>query len=203
MGLFPYESQWGDLGCNEPLIEHGENPARFFDWSSDGYPSEEEYLFWSRHICGLACLRSVLRAWSPQHGDITMFELVGRAQRWTALVREGDTVAGLYYRPFVDWVREDFGIDGAVHPDIAAEELLEHVRGGRVALASVSSEIRYPDRPNVRRGGHLVLVHRLERDRIVLHNPSGVGQSARDAELDLDTFRRFFAGRGVTLQKPG
>lgn len=201
MSLFPYESQWGDLRCNQPLIEHGTNPAQFFDWSSDGYPSEEEYLFWSRHVCGLACLRSVLRAWLPQLGDITMFELINRAQRWGALVREDDTVGGLYYRPFVEWVLEDFGINGTVHPDIEAEPLLGYVRAGHVVFASVSSEIRYPDRPNRRRGGHLVLVHRFEGDRIVLHNPSGVGRNAQDAELDLDTFRRFFAHRGVVLRK--
>lgn len=202
MSLFPYESQWGDLSCNQPLIEHGTNPARYFDWSSDDYPSEEEYLFWSRNVCGLACLRSVIRAWMPQHGDITMFELIGRAQRWGALVREDDTVGGLYYRPFVEWIREDFGIHGTVHAEIEAKPLLENVRTGHVALASVSSEIRYPDRPNTRRGGHLVLVHRFDGDRIVLHNPSGVAQNAQDAELDLDTFQRFFAHRGVTLRKP-
>jgi hypothetical protein len=202
MSIYPYESQWGDLACNQPLIERGVSPATVFDWSTDGYPSEEAYLFWARHICGLACLRSVLRAWSPQHGDIAMFELIRRAEQRGALVRTADDVGGLYYRPFVEWVRGDFGIDGTVHPSTTAEELLGHVRAGGVALASVSSEIRYPERPNTRRGGHLVLVHGFDGDRVVLNNPSGVGASAENAGVDLRTFTRFFAERGVTLTRP-
>jgi len=200
--VYPYESQWGDLACNRPLVEQGVSPATFFDWSTDGYPSEQEYLFWSRHICGLASLRSVLRAWSPEHGGVAMFELIRRALVHGALTREGDTVGGLFYRPFVEWIGGEFGIAGTVHPLVESEELLERVRAGDVALASVSSEIRYPERSNTRRGGHLVLVHRVDGDRIVLHNPSGVEGSAENAELDLATFERFFAHRGVTLTKP-
>jgi hypothetical protein len=202
MTEYPYESQWGDLACNEPLIEHGTNPAIFFDWASDGYPSEAEYLFWSRHICGLACLRSVLRAWTPHQGEIAMYELIQRAQQRKALVRAEETVQGLLYQPFVDWVRDDFGIDGTVHPIVEAPGLLEHVRDGQVAFASVSSEIRYPERPNARRGGHLVLIHAVENSRITLHNPSGIGESAQNATVDVTTFERFFAHRGVTLRKP-
>jgi len=202
MSLFPYESQWGDIACNRPLIEHGTNPAKCFDWSTEGYPSEEEYLFWSRHICGLACLQMVLRAWSPKKARIAMFDLIRRAEHHNALIREPDTVRGLYYAPFVDWIREDFAIQGTVHPHVEAEALFEYVRAGDVALASVSSEILYPERPNVRQGGHLVLVHRFERNQIVLHNPSGVGSTAQDAKLDLQTFKRFFADRGITLRKP-
>lgn len=200
--VYPYESQWGDLACNRPLIEHGTNPAEFFDWSTDGYPSEREYLFWSRHICGLASLRSVLRAWTPEHGRLAMFELIRRAQQRGALVRDGEEVGGLFYRPFVEWVGDDFGLRGTVHPDVEAAGLLAHVQEGEVALASVSSEIRYPERPNVRRGGHLVLVHRVDGGRVVLHNPSGVPGSAENAELDVATFERFFARRGVTLAPP-
>ncbi|GAA2055396.1 hypothetical protein GCM10009820_15160 [Leifsonia soli] len=73
---------------------------------------------------------------------------------------------------------------------------------GHLVLASVSSEIRYPDQPNSRRGGHLVLVHAVSDDRILLHNPSGVGHSADNATLDMSTFERFFAHRGVTLTRP-
>lgn len=200
--VYPYESQWGDIACNRPLIEEGADPSRFFDWATDGYPSVEEYLFWSHHVCGLASLRSVLRAWTPEHGRIAMFELVRRARRHGALTRDGDAVGGLFYRPFVEWIGEDFGIEGTVHPLVEVEGLLAHVQAGGVAVASVSPEIRYPDRPNARRGGHLVLVHRFDGDRITLHNPSGVPGTAENAELDLPTFERFFAHRGVTLTPP-
>lgn len=202
MNRFPYESQWGDPDCNQPLIENGTSPTAYFDFRTDGYPSESEYLFWSRHICGLACLRSVLRAWLPDSGGIPMYELIRRAERRKALVREGPSVGGLFYQPFVEWIRDDFGIEGFVHPRLSPGEILDHLVDGRVVLASVSSEIRYPNRPNARTGGHLVLVHAFHQTRLTLHNPSGVGETSENAQLDIRSFARFFANRGVTLRRP-
>ncbi|MFD4252137.1 hypothetical protein [Amycolatopsis thermoflava] len=34
------------------------------DWAAHGYRSREEYLFWSRKVCGLACLQSLLHGWT-------------------------------------------------------------------------------------------------------------------------------------------
>lgn len=90
MAMYPYESQWGDLACNAAVVERGESPTGFFDWRVEGYPSAEEYEFWSRHVCGLAGLRSVLRAWIPAAGDLGMHELITRAVARGALTRDGD-----------------------------------------------------------------------------------------------------------------
>jgi len=201
VAVFPYESQWGDLACNAPLIEHGADPAEYFDWRADGYPSVEEYRFWARHVCGLASLRSVLRGWFSESSP--MYDLVRAAERHGALVRRDDTVDGLYYRPFLVWARAELGLDGEVVEHAEAEEALRLIDEDRVFLASVSPEIRYPDRPNLRRGGHLVLAHRFDGATVTFHNPSGVRDTAEDARLDVATFARFFAGRGVTLRRVG
>ncbi|MWJ16899.1 hypothetical protein DOU15_13495 [Clavibacter michiganensis subsp. michiganensis] len=203
MAMYPYESQWGDLACNAAVVERGESPNGFFDWRVEGYPSAEEYEFWSRHVCGLAGLRSVLRAWIPAAGDLGMHELITRAVARGALTRDGDEVGGLYYRPFTEWVRDDFVIEAVVHPRIPVPELLAEVGEGRVVLASVSSEIRYPERPATRRGGHLVLVHAFDGETATFHNPSGVGSTAADARLGVAEFARFSGLRGVTLVRPG
>jgi hypothetical protein len=150
MTTYPYESQWGDPACNAAVVERGEDPAGLFDWRADGYRSAEEHAFWARHVCGLAGLRSVLRAWIPSAGALPMRELITRAVARGALTRDGDEVGGLHYRPFAEWVRDDFGIEAVVHPRIDVPELLAEVGEGRVVLASVSAEIRYPERP--RRG---------------------------------------------------
>ncbi|GAA0414387.1 hypothetical protein [Leifsonia naganoensis] len=197
---FPYESQWGDLRCNEPLIVRGESPARHHDWAADGYASDAEYEFWAAHVCGLACLRSVLRAWRPELGVVPMARLIDGAVEVGALVRRDDTVDGLYYRPFLAWISDAFGIEGEVVERTATAEFLPLVRPGQVVLASVSPEIRWPDRPNERRGGHLVLVHGREGDRFVFHNPSGIGPTAADATADVATFARFHAERGMVLR---
>lgn len=198
---FPYESQWGDVALNAPLIEDGVDPAAHFDWRAEGYASADDYRLWARNVCGLACLRSVLGAWRNERPP--MHRLVLGAQSAGALIREGEAIKGLYYRPFLDWVRSEFGLSGEVVEGQHADRALAEWREGRVFVASVSPEIRYPDRPNARRGGHLVLVHSVDGDRVTFHNPSGVRDTAENARLDIATFSRFFAGRGFTLTNAG
>ncbi len=198
---FPYESQWGDIRCNEALIVHGRDPAEIHDWRQSGYVSVEDYRFWSRHVCGLACLRSVLRGWMPDAPVPPMGYLLERAVEHAALTLNDDGVRGLYYRPFLAWIAEEYGLQGQVVEHSTARDHFVGVGVGRVAFASVSSEIRYPDRPNTRRGGHLVLVHAFDGSTVTFHNPSGVNGTADGASLDIETFERFYAGRGMIVRR--
>ena len=68
---------------------------------------------------------------------------------------------------------------------------------------SVSPEIRYPERPNRERGGHLILLHGRDEHGVWFHNPSGVTPRQADVYLPFDTMERFFAGRGMVLTRPG
>ena len=197
---YPYESQWGSLACNAPFIEQGISPVEQHDWTRDGYATESEYIFWSRHVCGLACLRSVLRAWYPEEEAPRMGELLAGAAAGAALTLEGGKVGGLFYRPFLAWVKQDFTIEGEVVEGPDLDSMLRRVREGSVFLASVSSEIRYPDRANERRGGHLVLVYRYDGETVHFHNPSGVHDQAAHVQLDIAQFSRFSSGRGMLLR---
>ncbi|WP_085368235.1 C39 family peptidase [Leifsonia sp. NCR5] len=197
---FPYESQWGDPRCNEALIVRGEDPAALHDWMLDGYATADEYRYWARNVCGLACLRSVVRVWRPSAAGATMRELIDGAMDAGALVPEEHTVRGLYYRPFLSWIADEFGLDGEVVEGSTAREHFSAVAPGVVAIASVTPEIRYPDRPNERVGGHLVLVHGFDGETVSFHNPSGIGRTAADASLPVDEFERFYAGRGMLLR---
>jgi hypothetical protein len=200
--VFPYESQWGDVRCNEAVVVWRERPGRFHVWASDGYASEEEYEYWAAHVCGLAGLRSVLRAWRPAARVVPMRELIQGAVEAGALIPRADTVDGLYYRPFLAWVARDFGIAGDVFEHARVADWAPWIGEDAVVLASVSPEIRWPDRPNERRGGHLVLVHARDAEgRLVFHNPSGIGATAADAVADPEVFERFHAGRGVRLRR--
>ena len=199
---FPYESQWGDERCNAAVVLRREPPGRFHDWRADGYASEREYEYWASHVCGLACLRSVLRAWRPGLGPVPMAELIRGAVAAGALVPRPDTVDGLYYRPFLAWIAADYGQHGAGLEGAEVYGWLTGVGGAAVALASVSPEIRWPERPNERTGGHLVLVHgRDDAGRAVFHNPSGIGPTAGSAVLAPEVFARFHPGRGMLLHR--
>jgi predicted esterase len=70
-----------------------------------------------------------------------------------------------------------------------------------LAIISVSPEIRYPERPNQRQGGHLILLHGRGRDGVWFHNPSGIAPHQADVYLPFETMVRFYAGRGMTLSR--
>ena len=128
-----------------------------------------------------------------------MMRLVEDAVRWGAYVREGDSVAGMIYQPFADWVGAEYGLIAKVLPDLPAE-LVESASPQAPVIASVHSWIRWPDRVPPARGGHLVLVTGMAGGLIRLHNPSGLpGVSQQDALISPADFGRFFAGRGLLI----
>jgi hypothetical protein len=195
----PYRSQWAGLGCNAAVVA-GADPCTTGPWRQTGFADPDEYRFWSHRLCGLACLESALGYWGVPHPDRAA--LVADACAWGAYVRHADgRVDGLVYAPFLRWVATRFGLAGAVHGAIGLAELAGTVSADSVAIASVSAEIRWPDRPNERRGGHLVLVTGAEDGQIWFHNPSGLPATAVDTALPLATMERFYSGRGMTLRR--
>jgi hypothetical protein len=195
----PYRSQWAGLGCNAAVVG-GADPCTTGPWWETGFADPDEYRFWSHRLCGLACLESALRYWAVPHPDRAA--LVADACAWGAYVRHADgRVDGLRYAPFVNWVTARFGLSGQVHRTIGLAELAGTVSGDSVAIASVSPEIRWPERANECRGGHLVLITGAEDGRVWFHNPSGLPATAVDAELPAADMERFFAGRGITLSR--
>ena len=65
----------------------------------------------------------------------------------------------------------------------------------------MSPEIRYPDRPNTHRGGHLVLVHGWSPTTLTFHNPSGIPPHQSNAHLPRPTFNRYYATRAIRLSR--
>jgi hypothetical protein len=197
---FPYHSQWGTVRATEEVVLHDGDPAAFHDWRADGFADADEFRFWARHVCGLACLRSVLATWRGE--SVPMPQLLAGAREAGALVLRGDDdVGGLYYRPFLEWIGRAYGIRGRIVENTGVDELTASVGDDAVAIVSVSPEIRWPERPNARRGGHLVLVHERAGDSVTFHNPSGVTGCSADVRLPVDVVGRFAAGRGMILHR--
>lgn len=175
------------------------DPSRLYDWASDGYRSSEEYLFWSRKVCGLACLQSLLHGWTDVR--LTMGELLALALDWGCYVVEpAGKVHGLLYRPFMAWVSSQFGFHCELVERTPIQLSTQEVRPGQVMIASVSPEIRDPDTHEPRRGGHLVLIYAAEDGIIRFHNPSGYSHNSDSATLPIDTFERFHANRGMLIR---
>ncbi|HWG62234.1 MAG TPA: C39 family peptidase [Streptosporangiaceae bacterium] len=201
----PYYCQWESADLAARFIE-GSLPATADPlWARSGASTPEEYAFWCRKVCGLACLKMLLAARGlPVPPTMT---LVQGALSCGAFVPAGTGVRGLIYRPFADWVGPEYGIEVHVAVALPMGEVLEHASAGRPVIASVHPSIRWPQRTPPQRGGHLVLVTGLRdvagnQDPLIrLHNPSGLpGASQQDALISRADFEKFFASRGMIIK---
>jgi len=168
------------------------------DWAADGYSSAEEYLFWSRRVCGLACLQSLLHGWTDVR--LPMGQLLGQAlDRGCFVLEPAGNVRGLIYRPFMAWVSARFGFHCELVEHTPIQETARKLRPGWAFIASVSPEIRDPATEDPLRGGHLVLVHAARDDMVWFHDPSGYSGKAESASLPMPVFERFHADRGILI----
>jgi hypothetical protein len=202
MRAVPYFSQWETPDLTARGLELGFETALRQDlrWRSSGAASIDDYAAWASHICGMACLKMVLAALTGTTWPT--IELARRCTIYGGYTVEPETgaIKGLIYAPFVEFVRREFGLDAKVITDLPAEALPEQLATADFFIASVHSSIRTPDREPPRKGGHLVLVTAASENRIVFHNPSGLDRQSREnVAMDVDTFGRFFAGRGVAI----
>jgi hypothetical protein len=194
----PYFSQWESPEFVPQFIDGSMRPADDPRWTVSGARTPQEYEYWSGKVCGLACLKMIM-GWRGLPVPATM-RLVEQALAWKAYVPEGDRVAGLIYRPFAEWVGEDYGIAVEVAPVLPVRLLARLASPSTPVIASVHKWVRWPERIPPERGGHLVLVTGAAGGLLRLHNPSGMpGASQRDALVGVTDFARFFAGRGLII----
>jgi len=199
----PYRSQWGTPALNAAIVAGELDPCDDPAWRASGFMSQDAYRFWARRICGLACLESILDFLAIPHG--TRCEMLGEALRAGVYVRKGereDEVKGLIYRPFSTWVRGRFQVHLSIYENLPLARVASNITSNWMAIASVSPEIRRPETANPRRGGHLVLIHGADANRIWFHNPSGVPPYQADACLPIEQAERFHAARGMFVALP-
>lgn len=196
----PYYTQWGSPEWVRHIVERQGDPCDDPHWRSSGFADPERYRFWAKRLCGLTCLESALDYWAIAHAPRAAL-LDEALQHGVYRMREDGGVDGLIYRPFADWARGAFGINVDVLPQVSLEAIAARLTADTLAIVSVSAEIRYPERPNQRQGGHLVLLHGRDPEGVWFHNPSGIAPYQADVYLPFVTAARFYAGRGMTLTR--
>ncbi|HWS82868.1 MAG TPA: C39 family peptidase [Ktedonobacteraceae bacterium] len=186
----------------------GRNDPR---WRDYGTEDVEEYLFWHRRACGIACLKMCLEALTTQPQFPTMIELIRKGVDLGGYIvhnEQGEFVDfGWYYQPLVK-LGEDYGLHGHVCRTLTTDEMCTYLAAGSLVIASVSYEIgeRDADMPITKRGGHLVLVHGFEWSEqgcqaLLVHNPSGrFSDLQANAVIPFDRFSEAFAGRGFVFE---
>ncbi|SDR27681.1 Peptidase_C39 like family protein [Paraburkholderia fungorum] len=196
----PYYTQWGSPEWVRHIVERQGDPCDDPHWRRSGFADPERYRFWAKRLCGLTCLESALDYWGVAHAPRAAL-LDEALQHGVYRMREDGGVDGLIYQPFADWSRGAFGIEVEVLPQVSLEEIAARLNADTLAIISVSAEIRYPERPNQRQGGHLILLHGRDRDGVWFHNPSGIAPHQADVYLPFAMAARFYAGRGMTLKR--
>ncbi|PXW17510.1 hypothetical protein [Paraburkholderia caballeronis] len=194
----PYRSQWGSPEWVARIVADDADPCDDPDWRRSGFATGDDYRFWAKRLCGLACFESALDYWRIAHGPRAAL-LDGALDHGAYRMRDDGGVDGLIYRPFAEWVAAAFGIHVDVLTDEDIEATAARVGPDTLAIVSVSPEIRYPAHPNERQGGHLVLLHGRGDGGVWFHNPSGVAPYQADAWLPYATVARFHARRGMAL----
>jgi len=194
----PYFSQWES---REHVLDFIEGRLASHDdpqWRRSGAPSVEAYAQWANQVCGLACLKMILAFKTGVVHDL--FSLLAKARAYGAYVVEQDSIRGLIYAPFVKMLDKEFGIHAQVVTGITAAQVHPLRSDGRFFMASVHPSIRWPEREPAIKGGHLVLVTGSDEEQLTFHNPSGHDRETQEnACVAVDTFERFFAGRGVLI----
>ena len=169
------------------------------NWRLTGAPSQEIYGRWCGHLCGMACLRMVLFARDGQAPSI--FALLDGCLRYGGYREEPDgQIKGLFYQPFVDFVRDRYKLEAEVITQLDADRLVREFGMGRLVIASVHREIRRPEVIPPKTGGHLVLVTERHNSHVTFYIPSGHTAESGVARLATETFDRFAAHRGIALR---
>ena len=141
----------------------------------------------------------------PISGAPSLFELRDGALKFGAYTVDADgEIHGMVYAPAVEYVREMHGVEARVHRELTTDGIGELLDAGRLVVASVHYAIRRPHEPSPGRGGHLVLVTARTPDGagFHFHNPSGTDPATRTADLPVERFAGYFAGRGMSLLPP-
>jgi hypothetical protein len=201
--MYPYVCQWESRELVGQFIA-GTLPVRQDPlWERSGATTRDEYEFWSRRACGLACLKMLLRRRGvPCAGTV---ELARTAHDRRCFVIHAGGVRGLLYRPFAAWVADQYDLDVEVVENDTVAAVMSRVTTDTPFLASVHPSIRHASPGHIppARGGHLVLVHSSSMETLTFHNPSGDRpQTQENVTLDCKLFERYYAGRGMQIQSP-
>ncbi|MFL1462882.1 hypothetical protein ACI6QG_11805 [Roseococcus sp. DSY-14] len=168
-------------------------------WAQTGARSRAEYARWANHLCGMACLQMALGALGRPVPTIHALRRAVQRLGGYELQQDG-SIRGLVYAGAVAWLRRQ-GIPAEIILDQPAAAIPGWLAAGRLYVASVHPAIRTPAADPPQTGGHLVLVFGTDRQgRLRFHNPSGhLAATRRDARLDVPSFARFHAERGILL----
>ncbi|MBI3633784.1 MAG: C39 family peptidase [Candidatus Vogelbacteria bacterium] len=203
----PYISQFMSANLVEKYINDKPSLATDPRWEESGAKTIEEYQMWTWSDCGITCFKMILSAIDHKHDKLTLVEIAKGAKKFGAFEDDPKMPSGLHYQEFCNYVTSKFDLSARPEPNLSLQQIKHEVSLGNFVIVSVNPNIRYPESPTpVTRGGHLILVvgYNDAKGGIYIHNPSGYqsNKSQNRALVTYTQFKKFFAGRGVIIEKP-
>jgi hypothetical protein len=166
-------------------------------WELSGASSAEEYEGWTLHICGIACLKMILKA--ELDLELKTLQLVHLAQSYNCLDKE----KGIYYHPFCEMVEKEFNLKASFDTALTLEQIQAELCNRHYVMASVHGSIREENLTvPASKGGHLVLITGFNRRNkaLTIHDPSGYyGRTQENRVISEANFADFSANRGIII----
>lgn len=110
---------------------------------------------------------------------------------------------GLFYRPYVTFLRQEFSLKGRIADGLTEKELMHELGRGNYIIASVNAKLREGSGKPKSKRGHLILLigYDAKKGEVYFHNPSGDSKKTQEyATLPFRVFYDFFSGRGIVIE---
>lgn len=196
----PYFCQWESADLAADILSHTIEAKVDPRWQQSGAASPEEYQTWSWAACGMACLKMIL---AHHTGNIIPVVTLGKkCLDYGGYTLPLESSPGLYYRPFLRFIEKEFTLRGKVSSAFTIREITHALANGSYVIASVNPAIRNPNSITKTKGGHLVLAtgYDLDRQEIIIHNPSGNTPESQDfAKISFKDFDKFYSHRAIVI----
>lgn len=198
----PFFAQWESTKLI-PKITSGKISAREDPlWQASGADTKEEYELWSWNTCGMACLKMIL-AYKLKK-TVPLVTLGKKCMEYGGykLSDKKNTIDGLFYFPFVQFIKDEYGLVGRVKEYLTINDIVSELSKKNFVIASVSTEISNSTVRPKKYGGHLVLLlgFDLLNQQFIFHNPDGGTKAQREyVHIKIADFKKFFANKGVVI----
>ncbi|MFA5799276.1 MAG: C39 family peptidase [Patescibacteria group bacterium] len=204
-----YLNQFGSCDRVRDVLDGKIRPSvNFPDWKQFGAQSPEEFDQLAYESCGMTCLAMILRFFG--RSTVAPIELFKQAfaHGCYQMMPNGE-MKGLFHLPFVEFIWDAFGLRSQAFQYVGLNVIADEIACGRIVIASVNWEIREEEPRPKRRGGHLVIVTGVEKNRwrikgFTIHNTSGTTpENQRHHFASAKNFEKCFSGNIISVLNPG
>ena len=147
----------------------------------------------------MACLKMIL---AHKTNEIVPLVTLGKqCAKYDGYKLPLENHPGLYYKPFVQFIKEKYRLNSRATSALTLADIKNTLSNGGYVIASVTPEIRFPEKDPAKKGVHLVLLFGYDdiKQVIYLHNPSGFKNSQEKVAISYGQFKKFFDNKGVII----